>query len=74
MSRKGPKRIAVASPQTRLAMARRSAVRAEAPHLGRADVVDGEHAHQPATTPGWKRGSRSTTLVPASGAVSTISP
>ena len=38
MSRKGPKRIAVASPQTRLAMARRSAVRAEAPHLGRADL------------------------------------
>ena len=41
---------------------------------GGADVVDGEHAHQPATTPGWKRGSRSTTRVPACGAVSTISP
>jgi hypothetical protein len=38
MSRRGPKRIAVASPQTRLAMARRGAVRTEAPHLGRADL------------------------------------
>src|SRR5690348_18408767 len=38
MSRKGPKRVAVASPQTRLAMARRSAVRTEPPHLGRADL------------------------------------
>jgi len=38
VSRKGPKRITVASPQTRLAMARRSAVRTEPPHLGRADL------------------------------------
>ena len=49
---------------------------------GRADVVDGEHLHDArsaarphcATTPAWKRGSRSTTRVPASGAVSTMSP
>jgi hypothetical protein len=36
--RTGAKRVTVASPQTRLAMARRSAVRAESPHLGRADL------------------------------------
>jgi hypothetical protein len=36
--RTGAKRTAVASPQTRLAMARRSAVRAGSPHLGRADL------------------------------------
>ena len=47
---------------------------------GRADVVDGEHLHEPSPPsslrhhPGWKRGSRSTTRVPASGAVSTMSP
>jgi hypothetical protein len=36
--RTGARRITVASPQTRLAMARRSAVRAESPHLSRADL------------------------------------
>jgi len=36
--RTGAKRVVVASPQTRLALARRSAVRAEAPHLSRADL------------------------------------
>jgi hypothetical protein len=36
--RTGAKRTAVASPQTRLAMVRRSAVRTESPHLGRADL------------------------------------
>jgi hypothetical protein len=30
--------VTVASPQTRLAMVRRSAVRTESPHLGRADL------------------------------------
>ena len=36
--RTGARRFTVASPQTRLAMARRSAVRAESPHLSRADL------------------------------------
>ena len=36
--RTGAKRVTVASPQTRLAMVRRSAVRTESPHLGRADL------------------------------------
>jgi hypothetical protein len=36
--RTGAKRVTVASPQTRLAMARRSAVRTASPHLGRADL------------------------------------
>ena len=45
---------------------------------GRRDVVDGEHpppgraAH--ATTPGWNRGTRSTTFVPAPTAVSMTRP
>lgn len=42
-ARKGPKRVAVASPQTRLAMTRRSAVRTGSPHLARADL---EHARR----------------------------
>lgn len=40
------KRVAVASPQTRLAMARRSEVRAQAPHVGRADVERARRAHR----------------------------
>ena len=36
--RTSPRRVTVASPQTRLAMVRRSAVRTESPHLGRADL------------------------------------
>ncbi len=38
LPRAAAKRVTVASPQTRLAMARRSAVRAESPHLSRADL------------------------------------
>ena len=51
---------------------------------GRRDVVDGEHPHRAtsatgtagsrATTPGWNRGTRSTTFVPGAAAVSTTSP
>ena len=42
----------------------------------RRDVVDREHpqAGHDATTPGWNRGSRSSTRVPAPGAVSMTSP
>ena len=40
------KRVAVASPQTRLAMARRSAVRAEPPHLARADLERARRIHR----------------------------
>lgn len=40
------KRVAVASPQTRLAMARRSAVRAEPPHLARADLERARRVHR----------------------------
>ena len=44
MSRR--KRVAVASPQTRLAMARRSAVRAEPPHLARAELERARRIHR----------------------------
>ncbi len=40
------RRVPVASPQTRLAMARRSAVRAEAPHLARADLERARRIHR----------------------------
>ncbi len=40
------KRVAVASPQTRLAMARRSAARAEPPHLARADLERARRVHR----------------------------
>ncbi len=40
------KRVAVASPQTRLAMARRSAVRGEPPHLARADLERARRIHR----------------------------
>ena len=40
------KRVAVASPQTRLAMARRSAVRAEPPHLARAELERARRIHR----------------------------
>jgi hypothetical protein len=40
------KRVAVASPQTRLAMARRSAVRTEPPHLARADLERARRIHR----------------------------
>jgi hypothetical protein len=44
--RAGAKRVVVASPQTRLAMARRSAVRAESPHLGRANLERARRIHR----------------------------
>jgi hypothetical protein len=40
------KRVAVASPQTRLAMARRSAAGAEPPHLARADLERARRIHR----------------------------
>lgn len=40
------RRVAVASPQTRLAMARRSAVRAEPPHLARTDLERARRVHR----------------------------
>ena len=44
--RTGAKRVTVASPQTRLAMVRRSAVRTESPHLGRADLERARRIHR----------------------------
>ena len=44
--RTGAKRVTVASPQTRLAMVRRSAVRMESPHLGRADLERARRIHR----------------------------
>ncbi|HEY0816896.1 MAG TPA: hypothetical protein VGE11_26775 [Pseudonocardia sp.] len=40
------KRVAVASPQTRLAMARRSVAGAEPPHLARADLERARRVHR----------------------------
>jgi len=44
--RTGAKRVTVASPQTRLAMVRRSAVRTQSPHLGRADLERVRRIHR----------------------------